>query len=144
MPVHFHLNTPLLESVSMSKLLGSTVYLKMENSQPSGSFKIRGIGHLCQQVGTPICHKVYLDLSDDDCLMCCFSSPLGPKVSSVLQVPSRSLLVTFTVFTLFTLFTNSFPIKILLDPSNQYLQNILIQICFRYSLFVLHYITRLR
>ncbi|KAM6968523.1 serine dehydratase-like [Tautogolabrus adspersus] len=45
----FHLNTPLVESVSMSKQVGTTVYLKMENSQPSGSFKIRGIGHLCQQ-----------------------------------------------------------------------------------------------
>lgn len=51
MAKHFHLNTPLLESVSMSKRVGTTVYLKMENSQPSGSFKIRGIGHLCQQVG---------------------------------------------------------------------------------------------
>lgn len=47
---HFHINTPLLESVSMSKHVGTNVYLKMENSQPSGSFKIRGIGHLCQQV----------------------------------------------------------------------------------------------
>lgn len=47
---HFHINTPLLESVNMSKRVGTTVYLKMENSQPSGSFKIRGIGHLCQQV----------------------------------------------------------------------------------------------
>ncbi|XP_044022418.1 serine dehydratase-like isoform X1 [Siniperca chuatsi] len=50
MAKHFHLNTPLLESVSMSKRVGTTVYLKMENSQPSGSFKIRGIGHLCQQL----------------------------------------------------------------------------------------------
>lgn len=50
MAEHFHLNTPLLESLSMSKLVGTTVYLKMENSQPSGSFKIRGIGHLCQQL----------------------------------------------------------------------------------------------
>ncbi|XP_029972807.1 serine dehydratase-like [Salarias fasciatus] len=47
---HFHINTPLLESIKMSKLVGTTVYLKMENSQPSGSFKLRGIGHLCQQL----------------------------------------------------------------------------------------------
>lgn len=46
----FHVNTPLLESISMSKRAGTTVYLKMENSQPTGSFKIRGIGHLCRQV----------------------------------------------------------------------------------------------
>eukprot|EP00064_Thunnus_orientalis_P006354 superscaffoldBa00000658_g6371 len=52
MDEHFHVNTPLLESVTMSKLVGTTVYLKMENSQPSSSFKIRGIGHLCQQLAT--------------------------------------------------------------------------------------------
>lgn len=46
----FHVNTPLLESISMSKRVGTTVYLKMENSQPTGSFKIRGIGHLCSQL----------------------------------------------------------------------------------------------
>lgn len=50
MATHFHLNTPLLESTALSKRVGATVYLKMENSQPSGSFKIRGIGHLCQQL----------------------------------------------------------------------------------------------
>lgn len=46
----FHVNTPLLESMGMSKRLGTTVYMKMENSQPSSSFKIRGIGHLCQKL----------------------------------------------------------------------------------------------
>ncbi|XP_076603972.1 serine dehydratase-like [Chaetodon auriga] len=50
MAKHFHVNTPLLESVTMSKRVGTTTYLKMENSQPSGSFKIRGIGHLCEQL----------------------------------------------------------------------------------------------
>lgn len=48
----FHVNTPLLESTAMSKRLGTTVYMKMENSQPSGSFKIRGIGHLCQKLAS--------------------------------------------------------------------------------------------
>ncbi|XP_026211565.1 serine dehydratase-like [Anabas testudineus] len=50
MTEHFHLSTPLLESASMSKRVGTPVYLKMENCQPSGSFKVRGIGHLCQQL----------------------------------------------------------------------------------------------
>ncbi|XP_061842936.1 serine dehydratase-like [Nerophis lumbriciformis] len=52
MDEHLHVNTPLLESVAMSKRVGTAVYLKMENSQPSGSFKIRGIGHLCQQLAS--------------------------------------------------------------------------------------------
>ncbi|XP_076848544.1 serine dehydratase-like [Brachyhypopomus gauderio] len=45
-----HTNTPLIESVGMSRRLGSTVYMKMESSQPSGSFKIRGVGHLVQKL----------------------------------------------------------------------------------------------
>jgi L-serine/L-threonine ammonia-lyase len=42
----FHLNTPLLESTPLSSFLGCKVFLKMDCLQPSGSFKIRGIGHL--------------------------------------------------------------------------------------------------
>lgn len=44
-----HLQTPLLYSLALSKKAGRSVYLKCENLQPSGSFKIRGIGKLCQQ-----------------------------------------------------------------------------------------------
>lgn len=40
--------TPTLLSRPLSNALGKTVYLKMECYQPTGSFKIRGIGHLCQ------------------------------------------------------------------------------------------------
>lgn len=46
----FHVVTPLLESAGMSKRMGTTVFLKMESAQPTGSFKIRGIGHMCQNV----------------------------------------------------------------------------------------------
>ncbi|XP_018583038.2 serine dehydratase-like [Scleropages formosus] len=49
----FHINTPLLESLELSKRAGTTVFLKMDNGQPSGSFKIRGIGHLCQKIAGP-------------------------------------------------------------------------------------------
>ncbi|KTF93163.1 hypothetical protein cypCar_00007493 [Cyprinus carpio] len=48
----FHVVTPLLESTGMSKRIGTTVYLKMESSQPTGSFKIRGIGYMCQNVAS--------------------------------------------------------------------------------------------
>ena len=45
-----HVKTPIRDSVALSKVAGTNVYLKMDSSQPSGSFKIRGIGHLCQTV----------------------------------------------------------------------------------------------
>jgi len=43
-----HVNTALIESPELSKRAGVQVWLKLENTQPTGSFKIRGIGHLCQ------------------------------------------------------------------------------------------------
>lgn len=42
-----HVQTPLLASPALSRLAGRRVLLKLENLQPSGSFKIRGHGHLC-------------------------------------------------------------------------------------------------
>lgn len=47
-----HVKTPLRDSMALSKLAGTSVFLKMDSSQPSGSFKIRGIGHLCKMVQT--------------------------------------------------------------------------------------------
>ncbi|ELW63714.1 Serine dehydratase-like protein [Tupaia chinensis] len=46
----FHTATPLLESWALSQVAGVKVFLKCENVQPSGSFKIRGIGHLVGRV----------------------------------------------------------------------------------------------
>ena len=41
--------TPLLVHRPLSAALGAQVLLKMDNLQPSGSFKLRGIGLLCQR-----------------------------------------------------------------------------------------------
>ncbi len=46
MPLHIH--TPLLQSRPLSLLTGKTVWLKLEAMQPVGSFKIRGIGAVCE------------------------------------------------------------------------------------------------
>jgi L-serine/L-threonine ammonia-lyase len=43
-----HLSTPLLHSLPLSSLVIGQVWLKMEALQPTGSFKIRGIGHACR------------------------------------------------------------------------------------------------
>jgi len=44
-----HVETPLIYSNPLSKTLGRDVFLKLENLQPGGSFKIRGIGHTMQE-----------------------------------------------------------------------------------------------
>lgn len=47
-----HIQTALLAHPQLSVALGKQVWLKMENTQPSGSFKLRGIGLLCQRAVT--------------------------------------------------------------------------------------------
>lgn len=43
-----HIDTPLVESRPLSVLSGRSVWLKLDALQPSGSFKLRGIGHACE------------------------------------------------------------------------------------------------
>jgi threonine dehydratase len=45
-----HIATPLLPARELSRRRQHTILLKMDNLQPSGSFKIRGIGYMAQQV----------------------------------------------------------------------------------------------
>jgi len=46
---YLHINTPLLESRKLGNYVGAKVLLKMDALQPSGSFKIRGIGYCCSK-----------------------------------------------------------------------------------------------
>ncbi len=45
-----HIQTPLLKSLKLSEKVSGDVWLKMEAMQPTGSFKIRGIGHACREL----------------------------------------------------------------------------------------------
>lgn len=44
-----HITTPLIQSQYLQNTLGKQVFFKLESLQPPGSFKLRGIGKLCQQ-----------------------------------------------------------------------------------------------
>lgn len=43
-----HIETPLIQSRSLTVVAGTPVWLKLEALQPTGSFKLRGIGHACE------------------------------------------------------------------------------------------------
>lgn len=43
-----HIETPLIESRPLSAIAGRSVWLKLDALQPSGSFKMRGVGHACE------------------------------------------------------------------------------------------------
>ncbi|XP_077317407.1 serine dehydratase-like isoform X3 [Lithobates pipiens] len=55
--VPFHIVSPLKESPALSRKAGTQVLIKLENIQPVGSFKIRGIGHFCQKLAKEGCKK---------------------------------------------------------------------------------------
>lgn len=44
-----HIDTPLLQSRRLSQLTHKAVWLKLEPLQPTGSFKLRGIGAACEE-----------------------------------------------------------------------------------------------
>ncbi|KAM5435350.1 catabolic L-serine/threonine dehydratase [Microsporum ferrugineum] len=51
------IETPLIESTSLSKAAGCRIFLKLDNLQPSGSFKSRGIGNLVRGHATDPANK---------------------------------------------------------------------------------------
>jgi threonine dehydratase len=55
--------TPLLFSDSISSMAGRKVYLKLENLQKAGSFKIRGASHKISQLGSSIGKKGVIAVS---------------------------------------------------------------------------------
>jgi len=48
--VPFHIHTPFIENENLSEHMKSRVFLKLDTNQPSGSYKIRGIGYFCQKM----------------------------------------------------------------------------------------------
>lgn len=53
-----HLQTPTVLSPPLSKLSGFSVYLKLDNLQIPGSFKIRGIGNRCLKAKESGCKRI--------------------------------------------------------------------------------------
>lgn len=43
-----HVTTPTIYSTKFSRIAGLEVMLKIESVQPTGSFKLRGVGHACE------------------------------------------------------------------------------------------------
>lgn len=56
-PAPLHIETPLLESLPLSRRVGRPVWLKLEALQPSGSFKLRGIGFACRRHAEAGCRR---------------------------------------------------------------------------------------
>ncbi|NXB01495.1 SDSL protein, partial [Cnemophilus loriae] len=85
----FHVVSPVLESLRLSKAAGTKVLMKLENVQPSGSFKIRGIGHLCQDAARKGCRHFVCSSGGNAGLAAAYAArKLGLPITVV--VPSSS------------------------------------------------------
>ncbi|TDL25047.1 tryptophan synthase beta subunit-like PLP-dependent enzyme [Rickenella mellea] len=74
------LETPLIKSNQISALLGCKVYLKLENLQPSQSFKYRGISHFaqhCRRKYGPQVHLIIASGGNAGLAAACASNTLG-------------------------------------------------------------------
>ena len=80
---NLHIETPLLESVPLSQSVKGKVWLKMEALQPTGSFKLRGIGNVCQK---------YLSNGAER-----FISSLGGNAGIAVAYSGRKLRIPVTV-----------------------------------------------
>jgi L-serine/L-threonine ammonia-lyase len=52
-----HVETPVIDSIPLARRVGRPVWLKMEALQPTGSFKIRGIGFACRRHAEAGCRR---------------------------------------------------------------------------------------
>ncbi|XP_021488833.2 serine dehydratase-like isoform X1 [Meriones unguiculatus] len=90
----FHRVTPLLESWALSRVAGMPIFLKYENVQPAGSFKIRGIGHYCQQMAKRGCKRLVCSSGGNAGIAAAYSAQkLGIPATIVLPENTSSLQV---------------------------------------------------
>ena len=98
---NLYLQTPLLQSTCLSNRYGYNVYLKLENVQPAGSFKIRGIGNRCKKVGIYKFTKDFRPISSwkyfctflicENNLLSLFSKMLGYSPPSTSDFPNSCI-----------------------------------------------------
>ncbi|KAM9446119.1 L-serine dehydratase/L-threonine deaminase-like [Clarias gariepinus] len=86
-PHPLHIVSPLRESVPLSNVAGTSVYLKLDSCQPTGSFKIRGIGHLCKMWAETGCTR-FVCCSGGNAGMAAAYSARKLGVSATIVVPS--------------------------------------------------------
>ncbi|XP_033118915.1 L-serine dehydratase/L-threonine deaminase-like [Anneissia japonica] len=80
-----YVRTPLIESTPLSKHASFKVYLKLENTQPAGSFKIRGISNLCKKAIQKGCRHIVSSSGGNAGLAAAYAArQLGVKATVVI------------------------------------------------------------
>ncbi|KAF1352658.1 tryptophan synthase beta subunit-like PLP-dependent enzyme [Lizonia empirigonia] len=92
--------TPLIHSTKLSKEAGCQIYLKLDNLQPSGSFKSRGVGnflllHLAGQPGSARAKIHFYTSSGGNAGLACVhaAAALGARASVVVPLSTSAYMV---------------------------------------------------
>ncbi|KAJ2725845.1 hypothetical protein GGI07_001052, partial [Coemansia sp. Benny D115] len=83
-----HSPTPLLYSTSLSKLAGCNVWLKLENMQPTQSFKLRSVGSMCIEAVTEQNAKRFVTVGDTNAALAVSYSARQLGVPATVFVPN--------------------------------------------------------
>ena len=91
---HLHHWTPLFYSHDLSRIAGTNVWLKMDCFQPTGSFKIRGIGRLCQHYHDHNCEHFITSSAGNAGLSVAYAGRLlGVKTHVFIPKTSQSIFI---------------------------------------------------
>ena len=92
------IRTPLIESAALSKAANCRIFLKLENLQPSGSFKSRGVGNLIRQTllshPSPDLVHFYISSGGNAGLACVTAAhTLGRPATVVVPLSTKPLMI---------------------------------------------------
>lgn len=80
-----HVVTPTIYSTALSRMAGLEVMLKIESVQPSGSFKLRGVGHACETLRRDgATHFISSSVGNADYAVAYAGRQLGVRVTVVV------------------------------------------------------------
>nr|XP_043881431.1 L-serine dehydratase/L-threonine deaminase-like [Solea senegalensis] len=89
-----HAATPVRKSLALSKVAGTSIYVKLESSQPTGSFKIRGIGYLCKAWAERGCERFVCCSGGNAGMAAAYSAcQLGVPATIIVPIPTPNLTV---------------------------------------------------
>jgi len=92
------IETPLLYSSHISSIIGCSAYLKLENLQPSHSFKYRGVTHFIQQCKSkhgPDVHCIIASGGNAGLAAACAARRVGVKCTVYLPITASQRVVDY-------------------------------------------------
>ncbi|KAK3365899.1 tryptophan synthase beta subunit-like PLP-dependent enzyme [Lasiosphaeria ovina] len=92
------IETPLIPSVPLSRAAGCNIFLKLENLQPSGSFKSRGVGNMMSQAAAKLSADedvhFYCSSEGNAGLACATTAAaLGRRATIVVPTTARDFII---------------------------------------------------